>query len=45
MTIWFGDVAGIDLNAMAGGSLIETLGIEIVRDLATRRHNAEGSSG
>ena len=30
MTIWFGDVAGIDLDAMAGASLIETLGIEIV---------------
>ncbi len=30
MTIWFGDVADVDLNAMAGGSLIENLGIEIV---------------
>ncbi|WP_439590912.1 hotdog fold thioesterase [Microbacterium sp.] len=30
MTIWFGDVTGVDLNAMAGASLIETLGIEIV---------------
>ena len=30
MTLWFGDVAGVDLTAMAGGTLIENLGIEIV---------------
>ena len=30
MSLWVGDVAGIDLNAMASGTLIETLGIEIV---------------
>lgn len=30
MTLWVGDVAGIDLNAMAGSTLIETLGIEVV---------------
>lgn len=30
MSIWFGDVAGIDLDAMAESTLIETLGIEIV---------------
>jgi len=30
MTLWFGDVVGVDLTAMAGGTLIENLGIEIV---------------
>ena len=30
MTLWTGDVAGIDLNAMAHSTLIEHLGIEIV---------------
>jgi 1,4-dihydroxy-2-naphthoyl-CoA hydrolase len=30
MSLWFGDVAGIDLTAMASGTLIENLGIEIV---------------
>jgi 1,4-dihydroxy-2-naphthoyl-CoA hydrolase len=30
VSLWVGDVAGIDLNAMASGTLIETLGIEIV---------------
>jgi len=30
MSLWFGDVAGIDLSAMAPGTLIENLGIEIV---------------
>jgi len=30
MTIWFGDVGGIDLGAMARGTMIENLGIEIV---------------
>lgn len=30
MSIWFGDIAGIDLDAMAESTLIETLGIEIV---------------
>ncbi|WP_214467676.1 hotdog fold thioesterase [Microbacterium flavescens] len=30
MSLWFGDVAGIDLSAMASGTLIENLGIEIV---------------
>ncbi len=30
MSLWFGDVAAIDLTAMASGTLIERLGIEIV---------------
>lgn len=30
MSLWVGDVAGIDLPAMAEGTLIENLGIEIV---------------
>ena len=30
VSLWFGDVAGIDLSAMAPGTLIENLGIEIV---------------
>jgi uncharacterized protein (TIGR00369 family) len=30
MTLWFGDVAAVDLPAMADGTLIENLGIEIV---------------
>ncbi|MFB7894409.1 hotdog fold thioesterase [Microbacterium sp. NPDC056044] len=30
MSLWFGDVSGIDLTAMAPGTLIENLGIEIV---------------
>ena len=30
MTLWAGDVSGIDLNAMTSGTLIESLGIEIV---------------
>ncbi|WP_374315520.1 hotdog fold thioesterase [Microbacterium sp.] len=30
MSLWFGDVAAIDLTAMASGTLIENLGIEIV---------------
>ena len=30
MSLWFGDVAAIDLAAMAPGTLIENLGIEIV---------------
>jgi len=30
VSLWVGDVAGIDLNAMASGTLIETLGIEVV---------------
>lgn len=30
MSLWFGDVAGIDLDAMAGESLIANLGIEMV---------------
>lgn len=30
MSIWHGDVARVDLNAMAGSTLIETLGIEVV---------------
>jgi uncharacterized protein (TIGR00369 family) len=30
VSLWAGDVAGIDLNAMASGTLIETLGIEVV---------------
>jgi uncharacterized protein (TIGR00369 family) len=30
VSLWFGDVAGIDLSAMASGTLIENLGIEIV---------------
>jgi len=30
VSIWAGDVAGIDLNAMAGSTLIENLGIEVV---------------
>ena len=30
MSLWAGDVSGIDLNAMTSGTLIESLGIEIV---------------
>lgn len=30
MSIWFGDIAGIDVNTMAESTLIEHLGIEIV---------------
>jgi uncharacterized protein (TIGR00369 family) len=30
MSLWHGDVAGIDLSAMAPGTLIENLGIEIL---------------
>lgn len=30
MSIWFGDVAAVDLDAMASGTMIENLGIEIV---------------
>ncbi len=30
MSLWFGDVAGVDLTAMATGTLIEHLGIQIV---------------
>ena len=30
MSLWVGDVAGIDLSAMASSTLIETLGIEII---------------
>lgn len=30
MSLWFGDVDGIDLDAMAGESLIANLGIEMV---------------
>ena len=30
MSVWVGDVAGIDLNGMAESTLIETLGIEVV---------------
>jgi 1,4-dihydroxy-2-naphthoyl-CoA hydrolase len=30
VSLWVGDVAGIDLNGMAKATLIETLGIEIV---------------
>ncbi|TQK20841.1 uncharacterized protein (TIGR00369 family) [Microbacterium sp. SLBN-154] len=30
MSIWFGDVAAVDLGAMAAGTMIENLGIEIV---------------
>jgi uncharacterized protein (TIGR00369 family) len=30
VSLWFGDVAGIDLDQMRGGTLIENLGIEIV---------------
>lgn len=30
MTLWFGDVAAVDLPAMADGTLIENLGIEII---------------
>ncbi|GAA1956921.1 hotdog fold thioesterase [Microbacterium deminutum] len=30
MSLWVGDVAGIDLNAMAKSTLIESLGIEVV---------------
>lgn len=30
MSLWFGDVASVDLTGMAAGTLIETLGIEIV---------------
>ncbi|WP_082569305.1 hotdog fold thioesterase [Microbacterium sp. Root180] len=30
MSLWFGDVAAIDLATMASGTLIENLGIEIV---------------
>ncbi len=30
MSLWVGDIAGIDLNAMATSTLIEHLGIEIV---------------
>ena len=30
MSLWFGDIAAIDLAAMAPGTLIENLGIEIV---------------
>ncbi|MGN8553039.1 UNVERIFIED_CONTAM: hotdog fold thioesterase [Microbacterium sp. SLM126] len=30
MSLWFGDVTAIDLAAMASGTLIENLGIEIV---------------
>ena len=30
MSLWVGDVAGIDLSAMATSTLIETLGIEII---------------
>ena len=30
MSLWAGDVAGIDLNEMATSTLIQTLGIEIV---------------
>jgi uncharacterized protein (TIGR00369 family) len=30
VSLWTGDVAGIDLNAMASGTLIESLGIEVV---------------
>ncbi len=30
MSLWAGDIAGIDLNAMAKSTLIENLGIEIV---------------
>lgn len=30
MTLWFGDVTGIALNEMAGSTLIESLGIEVV---------------
>jgi uncharacterized protein (TIGR00369 family) len=34
VSVWFGDVSGIALNAMSGSTLIESLGIEIteVRD-------------
>src|SRR5690606_37442899 len=30
MSLWFGDVTGIALNQMAGSTMIETLGIEVV---------------
>ena len=30
MSLWVGDVSGIDLNAMAGSTLIANLGIEMV---------------
>jgi len=30
VSLWAGDVSGIDLNAMTSGTLIESLGIEIV---------------
>lgn len=30
MSVWFGDVAAVDLDAMAPGTMIENLGIEIV---------------
>lgn len=30
MSLWAGDVTAVDLNAMAKGTLIETLGIEVV---------------
>ncbi|WJL96789.1 hotdog fold thioesterase [Microbacterium sp. ET2] len=30
MSVWFGDVAAVDLEAMAAGTMIENLGIEIV---------------
>ena len=30
MSLWAGDVSGIDLNAMTSGTLIESLGIEIL---------------
>jgi uncharacterized protein (TIGR00369 family) len=29
VSVWAGDVSGIDLNAMSHGTLIETLGIEV----------------
>jgi len=30
VSLWFGDIAAVDLSAMAPGTLIENLGIEIV---------------
>ncbi|MET0735605.1 MAG: hotdog fold thioesterase [Microbacterium sp.] len=30
MSLWFGDVAGIDLDSMGGSTLIANLGIEVV---------------
>ena len=44
MSLWFGDVSGIDLAAMATGTLIENLGIEIVELREHRGRCSDASS-